>query len=189
MELEQLRLDCAVKQKKGLHFIIASVFIWIAIAVVHFTELPILAKDLLTFCFSAPLMPIAFAVSKIIGVDFSNKGNPLTKLGILFSVNQIVYLLIVMWVYPTVPDKMVMVLAIVFGAHLMPFGWLYKSRSYMTLSIIIPIAALIVGINFNAFIVSAMMVLFEIAFCLLLFTEIRKLPDVKLSSNAPDQAL
>lgn len=67
----------------------------------------------MTFCFTAPLMPLAYLISKIIKVDFSNKGNPLTRLGILFSLNQLIYILIVMWVYPTVPDKMVMILAMV----------------------------------------------------------------------------
>ena len=28
MELSALRRDCAVKQQRGLHFILASVFIW-----------------------------------------------------------------------------------------------------------------------------------------------------------------
>ena len=86
MELEELRLDCAAKQKKGLHFILASIFIWSAILVIHLTSLPILTKNLLTFCFTAPLMPLAFMISKVIKVDFTNKGNPLTNLGpIIFS--------------------------------------------------------------------------------------------------------
>ena len=173
--LEQLRLDCAVKQKKGLHFIIASIFIWIAITIVHATSLPIIMKNLMTFCFTAPLMPLAYAISKIIKVDFTNKGNPLTKLGILFSLNQLLYLLIAMWVYPTIPDKMVMVLAIIFGAHLMPFGWLYNSRSYIVLSITIPITALIIGLYYSAVIVAATMILFEIIFSLLLSIEVKKL--------------
>lgn len=42
--------------------------------------------------------------------EFSAKDNPLNSLGILFSMNQFLYLLIAMWVYPTVPGKMVMVI-------------------------------------------------------------------------------
>lgn len=175
MNLEQLRVDCAVKQKKGLHFIMASVFIWTAITIVHLTSLDIVTKNLYTFCFSAPLMPLAYAISKVIKVDFSNKGNPLTPLGILFSLNQIVYLLIAMWVYPTVPEKMVMVLAIIFGAHLMPFGWLYHSRSYTVLSIIIPIAALFAGIYYSAAVVAFIMILVEILFSVLLVLELKRL--------------
>jgi len=175
MNLDQLRLDCALKQKKGLHFIIASVFIWTAITAVNFTSLPVLTKKLMTFCFTAPLMPLAYLISKIIKVDFSNKGNPLTRLGILFSLNQLIYILIVMWVYPTVPDKMVMILAMVFGAHLLPFSWLYKSKSYIVLSIIIPVVALIIGINYSAAIVALVMILIEIMFSILLHFEVKKL--------------
>ena len=175
LDLEQYRHDCAVKQKKGIHFIIASILIWVAIAIIHSTALPILTKNLLTFCVTTPLMPIAFMISKILKIDFTNKGNPLTNLGILFSLNQIIYLLIVMWVYPTVPEKMVMVLAIIFGAHLLPFGWLYKSRSYIVLSVVIPVTALIIGINNSALIVSIAMVLFEIVFFILLFFENKKM--------------
>jgi hypothetical protein len=96
MNLDEMRLDSAIKQKKGLHFILASVIIWIGVMVIHLTTLPILTKNLLTFCFTAPLVPLAFMISKLIKVDFSNKENPLTNLGILFSVNQMLYLLIAM---------------------------------------------------------------------------------------------
>lgn len=175
MNLEEMRSDCALKQKKGLHFILASVLIWGAVLVIHLTSMPILTKNLLTFCFTAPLMPLAYVISKIIKVDFTNKGNPLTNLGVLFSINQMLYLLIAMWVYPTVPEKMVMVLAMIFGAHLLPYGWLYKSKSYMALSVIIPFVVLIVGVNFPPYSVAGLMVIFEIVFSLSLIIEVKKL--------------
>lgn len=175
MDLEDLRLDCAIKQKKGLHFILASVIIWITVLIVHLTDLPILSKNLITFCCTAPLMPIAFLISKTIKVDFQNKENPLTELGILFSVNQIIYLLIAMWIYPTVPEKMLMVIAMIFGAHLLPYGWLYKSKSYMVFSIAIPILALLVGLKFEPYILAAMMIVIEILFSICLVGENKKL--------------
>lgn len=175
MNLDEMRTDQAMKQKKGLHFILASIIIWSAILFVQISPMRSDMKNLWTFCCSAPLMPLAFAISKIIKIEFTNKGNPLTPLGILFSLNQLIYLLIVMWVYPTVPGKMTMVLAMVFGAHLLPFGWLYKSKSYTVLSVIIPIAALAVGLNNPAYMVAGLMVLFEIAFSVLLLFEIRKM--------------
>ena len=76
-----------------------------------------------------------------------------------------------MWVYPTVPGKMVMVLAIIFGAHLLPFGWLYQSRAYSVMSVFVSITAFIVGIIFNAIMVSIMMILFEIIFSIWLVVE------------------
>lgn len=173
-DLDELRMDCSIKQKKGLHIIVSSVVIWIAVLCVHLTDLPILTKNLLTFCCTAPLLPFSFLVSKIIKVDFQNKGNPLTNLGVLFSVNQILYLLIAMWIYPTLPEKMLMVIAMIFGAHLMPYSWLYRSKSYFILSVIIPIIALVVGLNFETFVLAIVMTGIEILFSILLVYEVKK---------------
>lgn len=175
MNLQELRIDCAVKQKKGLHFILASVIIWCAILIVHLLNLPILTKNLFTFFCTAPLIPLAFFISKMINVDFQNKENPLTNLGVLFSANQILYLLIAMWIYPTIPEKMLMIIAMIFGAHLMPYSWLYRSKTYMVLSIIIPITALIAGLNFEPFILAIIMIVIEIIFSLCLIYENKKL--------------
>lgn len=83
MYLEELRLDCAIKQKKGLHFILTSIIICLVL-IIHLTSLPILSKNFHTFCCTVPLMPLAFIISKVIKVDFQNKDNPLTNLGVLF---------------------------------------------------------------------------------------------------------
>lgn len=172
MNLNQLRMDIAKRSKKGLHFIIASVIIWCAVLLVWLLPIEnIITKNLLTFCFTTPLLPLAYMISKIIKAEFSVKDNPLNKLGILFSYNQFLYILIAMWVYPTVPDKMVMVLAVIFGAHLMPFGWLYKSKAYSVMSVIISFGIFIIGIMFNAVIVSIIMITFEVIFCFWLIVE------------------
>jgi hypothetical protein len=175
MELDELRKDCAWRQKKGLHFILASVLIWGLILIVYLTGLTIEQKNLVTFCCSAVLFPLAWGLSKMLGIDFEGKGNPLTKAGILFSVNQLLYILIAMWVFAAVPDKMLMVYAMIFGAHLMPFSWLYQSKSYLVLSIFIPIMALLVGLFCPPYVLALIMVVVEAVFSLCLFREVRKL--------------
>lgn len=129
---------------------------------------------MLTFCCTAPLLPLAFLMSKLLKIQFQDKSNPLNNLGILFSINQILYLLIAMWIYPTVPEKMLMVIAMIFGAHLLPYSWLYKSKTYMIMSVLIPIASLIVGCNSTRLILALMMLVFEIIFTALLIIENRK---------------
>ena len=175
MELDELRKDCARRQKKGLHFILASVLIWGLILIVYLTGLTIEQKNLVTFCCSAVLFPLAWGLSKMLGIDFEGKGNSLTKAGILFSVNQLLYILIAMWVFAAVPDKMLMVYAMIFGAHLMPFSWLYQSKIYLVLSIFIPIMALLVGLFCPPYVLAIIMVLVEILFSICLFLEVRKL--------------
>jgi len=173
--LENIRQACARNQMRGLHFIAASVIIWTLVAIVHATSLPILTKNLLTFCCTCPLLPLAWLLSKPLGITFSDKDNPLSPLGIVLSCAQLPYLLIVMWVYAAVPDKMVMALAMVFGAHLLPFGWLYKSRVYYILSVVITLGALLVGLNFSPLVLALCMIAVEIIFCLLLYHENKRL--------------
>lgn len=175
MTLEELRLDSARNQKKGLHFIVASIFIWIAIAAIHYTSMAALSKNFYTFMAAAALLPLSFGISKLIKADFTHKSNPLTNLGLLFSLNQMLYLLIAMWVYSAVPEKFVMVLAIIFGAHLLPYSWLYKSVSYRVMSIAVSIAILIIGNLYDSFTVALVMVLFEVVFSCLLIVENKKI--------------
>lgn len=76
MNLQELRLDGAARQKKGLHFILASIFIWAAILAVHLTSLPVLTKKLLTFCFTAPLLPLAYLFPGSCASSFPRKTTP-----------------------------------------------------------------------------------------------------------------
>lgn len=174
-QLQGLIKDCSRRQKKGLHFILASVVIWALLLVIHITHLSIEQKNLLTFCCSAILFPLAWALSRVLKIDFEGKGNPLTKAGIIFSVNQLLYILIAMWVFAAVPEKMLMVYAMIFGAHLMPFSWLYQSRSYMVFSIFIPIVTLIVGLFCQPAVLAALMLAIEIVFSLCLSHEVKQL--------------
>lgn len=180
--VHELRVDSAKKQKKGLHFIITSVFIWAAITIIHSTNMPLVTKNLYTFCCSAPLLPLAYMISKMINVEFQQKTNPLTSLGIIFSVNQMLYILIAMWIYAKVPDKFVMVYAMIFGAHLLPYGWLYQSRAYYVFSILIPIIVLGVGVNYPASIITVIMFFIEIILCICLLIEVRQLNVIERKS-------
>lgn len=175
MTLQELIQDCSKRQKKGLHFILSSIVIWALLFGVHLTPLGMEQKNLLTFCCSAILFPLAWGLSRILGIDFESKDNPLTKAGILFSSNQLLYILIAMWVFAAVPDKMLMVYSMIFGAHLMPFSWLYQSRSYLVFSIVIPISALIVGLIYPTPVLAAMMFVFETIFSWCLYLEVRQL--------------
>lgn len=153
----------------------SSVVIWALILCVHLSDMNIELKNLITFCCSAVLFPLAWMLSKLLHIDFEGKGNPLTKAGIIFSINQMLYILIAMWVYAAVPEKMLMVYAMIFGAHLMPFSWLYNSKNYLVLSIFIPITALVIGLLTAPWVLAAFMMVVELVFSILLYLECKKL--------------
>jgi hypothetical protein len=178
MNINELRRDISIRNKKGLSFILASVVLWILILVIWMLPTEKVAlKNLLTFCCSVPLMPLAYAISRLIKAEFSVKGNPLDKLGLLFSLNQIIYLLVAIWAFSGAPDKMVMIFAVIFGAHLLPFSWLYDSKAYLAMSVVIPLVVVILGWNLpagNNYLIPAFMVIAEAALSTWLVIENRK---------------
>ncbi len=137
-------------QKRGIHFIVASVILWTGISVIRMLDLPVMMQNMLTFCMSTPLMPIAYLASKLLKIPFQDKENPLSGLGIVFAVAQLPYLLIVMWIYRAAPNYMVMVYAMVTGAHFLPYGWYYRSKVYYTFAVMIPIVSLVIGCSFGS---------------------------------------
>lgn len=172
MSLDNLRDDIATKQKKGLPFIMASVVVWIFITVIATLNIDINLKNLLVFCCSIPMLPLAWLIGKKMKVDIFSNENPLGKLGFLFTLNQFLYLLIVMWVFTAVPNKMIMVYGMVFGAHLLPYSWLYRSKSYQFFAIMIPFVTLILGNFFSGFVVAVVLTISEIVFVFLLKHEL-----------------
>lgn len=174
MTLDELRFDIAKEQKSGIPFIAASIVLWGMITIVTLLNIPVKQQNILVFCCSCPLMPLAMIIGKIVKVDLFSKNNPLSKAGFLFTMNQMLYILIVMWVFDAVPEKMVMVFAMVFGAHLLPYSWLYISNAYKIFSIIIPIISLISGVLFNATVVASIMCICELCFLIMLMIEVRK---------------
>ena len=172
--VNSLREDAAHKQKRGIHFIMASVPIWCAILIIHSTDLTLQAKGVFSFFCSAPLVPLALAASKLMKIDFQNKENPLTNLGILFSLNQMLYILIAMWALYDKPTHMLMIYAMIFGAHLLPYGWLYQSKVYYVFAICIPILNLYLGISYPPVVLAGTMLCIEVLLCLCLVLEERK---------------
>lgn len=170
--IDELRDGLIEEQKKGLPFITASVVIWMLITIVSALDLDILFKNLLVFCCSCPLLPLSWLIGKKMKVNIFAKDNPLGKLGFLFTLNQLLYLLIVMWVFRAVPDKMIMVYAMVFGAHLLPYSWLYRSVGYMVFAILIPILSLVFGSIWSETVVATAVLIIEIVFCIVLVVEL-----------------
>jgi hypothetical protein len=173
--MDALKKDAIMTQKKGLPFIMASVVIWMFIFFLQLGSRSIKATNMLTFMSSCLLMPLAFFFSKIVKADiFQKTDNPINKMGFLCTMNQMLYILIVMWAFSQKPDAMMMLYAMVFGAHLLPFGWLYNSRGYTFASITETIGALVIATILGNAAAAAFMVVMEALLTILLILELRK---------------
>ena len=79
-----------------------------------------------------------------------------------------------MWAYSERPEAMLMLYAMVFGAHLLPFSWIYDTRSYAAVSIIETIGALIITLVWGSRITAAFMIIMQIIISTWLYLDIRK---------------
>ena len=112
--LSALKKDVQITQKRGLPFIMASVVIWSLILLLQFWAKPIITINFYTFMCSSLLLPLAFGFSKLVKADlFKKNNNPVSKLGFICTMNQMLYLLIVMWAFSKSPESMMMLYAMV----------------------------------------------------------------------------
>ena len=174
-DINELRRETQKIQKNGAPFMLASVILWALIAVVRILPITLYVQNLLTFCCSMLLIPLAFIFSKIIGADiFKKTENPINKLGFLCTMNQMLYLLIVMWAFSQNPEVMVMLFAMVFGGHLLPYSWVYSSKTYLVMSIVLTLGSLIVFNVFGAFVMCIFVTVCQVITSALLLVECRK---------------
>lgn len=173
--LNMLKKDAQKTMKKGLPFVLASVVIWALILVVQSLDLDLSVKNMCTFVCCVLLMPLAILFSNAVGADiFRKTPNPVNKLALLNTLNQFLYILIVMWAFSRAPEYMVMVYAMVFGAHLLPFSWAYDSKAYLVISIVETVGALMLYFLLGSIAVAAFIVIGEIVLSTLLGLDCKK---------------
>ena len=172
----ELKREAMILQKKGLPFMMASVVIWTAVTIVRTLPVDIMTKNLYTFYCPGLLIPCVIIFSLIIGArPFSKRNNPFNKLGLINTMNQMLYLLIVMWAFNQKPEAMLMLFAMVFGAHLLPFAWLYESKTYLVTSIVTTLGSLLISIFAPELYIGIFMIVCQIVMSVLLLIECRKL--------------
>lgn len=88
--------------------------------------------------------------------------------------NQMLYIFIVMWAFSEKPEAMVMIYAMVFGAHLLPYGWVYDSKMYMVVSVLDTLGALLLTIYFGNKIAILFIICMQLLLCIRLIREVRE---------------
>lgn len=175
-DYKAMKTEAMILQKKGAPFMMASVVIWTLVTITRMLPVDIMTKNLYTFYCPGLLLPSVLIFSKLIGAHvFKNRNNPFNKLGFINTANQMLYLLIVMWAFNQKPDAMLMLFAMVFGAHLLPFSWLYDSKTYLVMSLVTTFGSMIISIFAGEVYVGIFMIVCQIIMSVLLLVECKKL--------------
>ncbi len=146
-ELNQLRLELAVKAKHGLDFIIAAAIIWAVITFVWTLPYTAYDRSILTFIVGGVMLPLAFGLSKVLKTTWTVPDNPLQPLGLWLNFAQLFYFPFLIFILSTHPDYFLMTYVIITGAHFFPYAWFYHEIAYAIMAGVISVGALIIAMN------------------------------------------
>lgn len=145
-QLDELRDELAIKAKNGLDFTCAASLIWLAIGFVWSLDTTPYNQSIFTFWVGAPMLPLAFALSKVFKTTWTVKTNPIQPLGLWLNFAQLFYFPLLFFVLGKMPLYFVMTYAIITGAHFFPYSWFYRNILYAVFAGIMSIGSLFLAL-------------------------------------------
>jgi len=144
--LNKLRDELSLKARNGIDFTLSATLIWLLVAVIWSLSIESYYKSVLVFMVSSLLLPTALGLSKILKTQWKIEENPLQPLGLWLNCAQLFYFPFLIFTLIKMPDYFIMTYAIITGAHLFPYAWLYKTKWYAIFAGVIAVGALILAL-------------------------------------------
>ncbi|MCE7992259.1 MAG: hypothetical protein HEP71_09775 [Roseivirga sp.] len=145
LSFPQLRHQVITENKNGINFIIAASICWLLISTNWLMPYSMQNKALYTFFCTAPMMPLAFLLSKTFKTSWKIPNNPLNELGLWLNFAQLFYFPFVFIFFAQYPEQFVMAFAIIRGAHFFPYAWFYNTKSYAVMAGVISLGSALIG--------------------------------------------
>ncbi len=142
-----LKTELQLKAKNGIDFIAAAGLVWFLIYIIWTLDHTAFNRAIFTFMVGAVLLPLAFGLSKVFKTQWKIKGNPLQPLGLWLNFAQLVYFPFLFFLLINKPDHFVMGYAIITGAHLFPYAWLYNEMGYAVVAVLISMGSFFIALN------------------------------------------
>lgn len=137
----ELQQDLALKTRRGINALLTGVVLWTTFAVLGATiDHPMRLAVFVAFGAGA-LFPLSLGVAAAMKIDAFAKGNPLGTLAGLLGAVQVLYIPAVIGIIFLIPEHMPWMLAVLVGAHFLPYAWLYRSVAYVVASVGLAVSA------------------------------------------------
>ena len=95
---------------------------------------------------SALLLPLAFAMSKVLKTQWKAKDDPLQPLGLWINFAQLIYFPLLIFVLLNSPDHFIMAYAVITGAHFFPYAWFYDEMGYAIWAVLISVGSFFIAL-------------------------------------------
>jgi len=138
-ELEAEKTRVIRLTRMGIGMPIAGMVYWLGYAVLV-SQLPIQSAVYMSFFATGLVFPLGILFTRMAGGDLFTRSPPLTALGLQLAAVQIFFWPVITILASVTPRWTPYCMAVLFGSHFLPYGWLYRSRGYMVLTILTTLA-------------------------------------------------
>jgi hypothetical protein len=149
MSFDALRAEFIQRTRRGIAFIGAGVIVWTLFGILGIV-LPEPIRPFIYLFGAGVQFPAGILLATLLKHDWQSKGSPFALLPGLVGGLQILFAPVVIMTWVKHPELLPGYLGVLVGAHFLPFVWLYKSRTYLFLSIGITLTAAATGLLLTA---------------------------------------
>lgn len=141
-----LKKEIQLQNKNGIDFVLAAGVLWLVLTYIWTLDFSSYNKSIFSFMVSALLLPLAFALSKVLKTQWKAKDNPLQPLGLWINFAQLIYFPLLIFVLLNTPDYFIMAYAVITGAHFFPYAWFYDEIGYAIWAVLISLGSFLVAL-------------------------------------------
>lgn len=138
LDIDAIRQEAILTSLAGFPFLLVFGFAWIAAAALSYVVPPDVAPWIYLLQ-GVPAMPVAIAIERRVGYIRPTAPSPLLSLTLQILAVQIVAFPLIMLVWDMASAYVPVAFAILVGAHFLPFQWVYRTRLYGVLGVVVAV--------------------------------------------------
>ncbi|MBS4178573.1 DUF7010 family protein [Lederbergia citrea] len=147
MTLDELKADLIVEAKKGYPFFLSGALYWLVMGILGLIMGVDQQLALVFLLGTGSIFPLAILIGNMLKVNILSK-NPLGVLGGIIGGIQCFYLPVWIVIYMEHYELIPMVIGVLGASHFLPYLWIYQSKIYLFLTIIMAGISFVFGYIF-----------------------------------------
>lgn len=147
-EIDAVREQAILSSLAGFPFLLVFAFVWIASAALSYV-VPREIAPWIYLMLGLPATPIALAIERRVGYVPAAKPDPLLELTLRVFFVQVVAFPAVVIVWDQAPHYVPVAFAALVGGHFLPFDWIYRTRLYSILGVVVAVGPFVLAVLFR----------------------------------------
>jgi len=144
-EIDAIRQQGILSSLAGFPFLLVFGCVWIAAGTLSY----LVPRDIAPWiyvCLGVPAAPIAIALEHRVGYVPAPEPDPLLPLTLQLLFVQVVAFPAILIVWETSPSYVPVAMAAVVGAHFLPFQWVYRTRLYGLMGVVVSVGPFVLAV-------------------------------------------